>query len=182
MTEFSERVRMSFEFEKQQDAIASGKKETTEAEQAVQAQIDNQISRAANILRKKHRGRLYNGESMLYSTGWANIFFDFENGVATQGGLYGVYNVRRRFPLAEELSCVQLYLRPATLDGTVHSDKYDYATLFSAHDKSIYVPGDGEGYFPLDNNEVVLPGDDRWLEIDVTLGQLAIAEFSGQIY
>ena len=134
--------------------------------------IEEQITRAANIVRKSRFFEFNNGETVTYNTPWANLTYDADNDVVQQASLHGIFRTRLKI-MSGRLACVHLYTREAGLyDSTEpkYGDNYEYSALFSGHDQQITVPIEGV-HFPSAGVEV-LPDTVIWRKLDYILGQV----------
>ena len=138
--------------------------------------IGAQIVRAGQITRDHAISREFYAGKVFFNTGWANVDYDVLNDLSTQAKLCGTYagNILHR---ADKLVNVQLYLRAANLEGTIHSQYEDYAVLFSATEPAIFIPKGEEGHLPYLQEEVE-PDSHEWQEIDVMLRKLSGTQYT----
>jgi hypothetical protein len=67
--------------------------------------------------------------------------------------------------LIQDLHSVQLYIRPASLDGSVEPGDHDYPLVFAAHNNQILIDPDRHNVGAIQAPVSVTPGSTQWEEM-----------------
>jgi len=157
----------------------------SEVKSQAQAKIDEtlrandaQIERAGRIVTSRLVRRHTNWPEKSYYTGWANITHNVTEETVVQAALYGLFREQKHLPFKnqKDLQTVQLYIRPASLDGKVTTSEYDYVALFDPGRHEIRANNDID---PLGvPTQLIIPGSAEWHEIDSILEKLEHTPFA----